>query len=349
MSFVSLYRSQVKSAESAVATARRTRDGKRKKVIGLESDVTKLEQKVRQSRSESQLRSNTRQLESRSGALDRARKSLVSAEDALSKAEAKLSEKEQRLRKEELRERESARRTEEQESRREDAHRAAREAQRDRRIGELEERLREAERRAAPPEITVLFLASSPEDEKPLRLDKETRSIQKRMRAAEYRDSIFIEWRLARQVTDLIQDLNEVRPDVLHFSGHGNRAELAFEDAGGRSTTLSNTQLKRLLDAAPHRIRLMVFNSCKSVAQAEIAVEHVDVAIGMETTIGDGEAQTFAGQFYNSLGFGLSVAQAFEQARFQIEADHGGGHEIPTLVSADGVDPETVVLVNPND
>jgi hypothetical protein len=56
----------------------------------------------------------------------------------------------------------------------------------------------------------------------------------------------------------------------------------------------------------------------------------------------------FAGQFYNSLGFGLSVDEAFQQALFQVDLVHGKGHDIPQLLAADGVDAKTIVLVNPD-
>jgi len=332
-----------------------------------------LQQRITKASSESQRRSYESQAQSKSGQLERARDAQVRAEQDLSKAEEKLGTAESKLREEEQKDRDSARRKEEQERKRQEqkdrlegqrkereakrleTERAAREALQDQEIGvlhgraaELEERLIESERKAAPPEVTVLFLAASPRDEPPLRLDKETREIQKRMRASEFRDSIFIEWRLARQLPDLIQDLNEVQPDVLHFSGHGNEAALAFEDDAGNSIALTNEQLDKLFAAAPNPIRLVVFNSCNSAVQAELAVKHVAVAVGMEATVGDREAQTFAGQFYNSLGFGNSIGQAFEQARFQTEVEHGKGFEVPKLFSADGVDPQTVILVNPD-
>lgn len=193
-----------------------------------------------------------------------------------------------------------------------------------------------------------MFLASSPEDQQGLRLDKETREIQKEVRASDYRDSIWFEWRLARRVTDLIQDLNEMKPHVLHFSGHGSDAELAFEDADGATRALSNDQLAKLLQVGGGQIRLAVFNSCESATQARLACDHVDVAIGMDAPIDDGTAKTFAAQFYNSLGFGYSVGESFRQAVLQVELVHGRGHEIPQLFSRDGVDPETVVLVNPD-
>jgi hypothetical protein len=366
MAMVSSYKNQLKSAESAVTSARRDRDRKRTKLRGVEKDIKKLEDKLRQARSKSQVRITESQLRMKNGSLASASRDLERAESALSKAEDKVGEKQKKLRNEEERERketekksaEAKKRAEREEGRRREqekraaqiaeAERAAREAQQDDRIGELEERLLESERQKAPPEITVLFLASSPQNEIPLRLDKETREIQKRMRESEHRDSIFVEWRLARQLGDLIQDLNEVRPNILHFSGHGNDAELAFEDDAGCSSPLSNEQIKHLLGAAPEPIRLILFNSCNSLSQAQVSAEHVDIAIGMETAIGDDEARTFAGQFYNALGFGASVAKAFDQARLQIEFEHGDGRHIPRLIAADGVDPATVVLVNPD-
>jgi hypothetical protein len=192
----------------------------------------------------------------------------------------------------------------------------------------------------------VLFLASNPEDQKPLRLDKETREIEKRVRASDHRDSIWFRSRMARQLPDLIEDLNEVKPVILHFSGHGSNAALAFEDEEGRTCSLDNERLAKLLEAAAGDVRLIVFNSCDSAAQAEIAVARVDLAIGMDTAIDDVDAKVFAGQLYSSIGYGRSVGEAFRQARLQVELEGGDG-DAPTLHCAEGVDPELVVLVNP--
>ena len=69
----------------------------------------------------------------------------------------------------------------------------------------------------------------------------------------------------------------------------------------------------------------------------------------MNTTIGDTDAKVFAGQFYNSLGFGLSVSEAFAQATLQIEMEGGAdASAAPELFCAEGVDPEVIALVNPD-
>jgi hypothetical protein len=154
--------------------------------------------------------------------------------------------------------------------------------------------------------ITVLFIAAGPDDQDRLRLDREFRRIQERIRASQYRDRLGVEIRPAAQVVDLLQMLNETRPHIVHFSGHGSSSGLAFEDAEGNTKQLSNADLGMLLKASSDRTRLTVFNSCESADQAITATQHVDAAIGMDQPIDDDAAKVFAGQLYSALGFGKS-------------------------------------------
>jgi hypothetical protein len=369
----SYYRSQVKQLESKLKTLRPKHATARKKVADLQKATTDLNKRARSTNSESLRRNYASQAERKEGDLERARDAEVKLDGDISTAETKLSEANAKLakaeadeqrqsdrkagnqRKQEERKQRLADQAREREERRREEALAAREAEQDlqidtlhRRASDLEEQLLAAELRAAPPEITVLFLASSPEDQTQLRLDRETREIQRRIRSSEYRDSIWFEWRLARQLVDLIHDLNEVAPHIVHFSGHGDEDALVFEDEAGNTTELTNEQLGRLLGVGGDRIRLAFFNSCHSEAQARMACDYVDVAIGMNAAIHDEVAKTFAGQFYNSLGFGKSVGESFRQAVLQVELKHGTGQEIPQLFVGDGVDAETVVLVNPD-
>jgi len=197
------------------------------------------------------------------------------------------------------------------------------------------------------PTIKVLFLATSPEDQARLRLDHEVREIQEKIRATEHRESLELHWRPAVRTTDLLQALNEVQPHIVHFSGHGSQHFLVFEDQQGNSKPLTNDVLAGLLHATSDRIRLVIFNSCSSVVQAALATEYVDMAIGMNVSIGDEAAKVFAAQFYSSIGFGLSVAEAFEQAKMAIALAGLDEAETPVLHSADGVDVASVFLVRP--
>lgn len=369
----SYYRSQVRQLEGKLKTLRPKHATARRKATDLRKAITGLNKRARSTSSDSLRRNYASQAQRKEDELVRASDAEVNLGGDISTTETKLSEAKAKLakaeadeqrqadrkaeskRKQEERKQRLAGQARERDDRRVRQEQADREAEQDhqidtlhRRASELEEQLLAAELRAAPEEITVLFLASSPEDQTQLRLDRETREIQRRVRSSEYRDSIWFEWRLARQLVDLIDDLNEVAPHVVHFSGHGDEDALAFEDDAGKTTELTNEQLGRLLGVGGDRIRLAFFNSCHSEGQARMACEYVDVAIGMNAAIDDEIAKTFAGQFYNSLGFGKSVGESFRQAALQMEFEYGAEQEVPRLFAADGVDPETVVLVSPD-
>ena len=88
--------------------------------------------------------------------------------------------------------------------------------------------------KAVPEKITVLFFATNPKGTSQLRLDEEARSIQEMIRKSEHRDSISFETRWAVRPLDILQAINEINPDVIHFSGHGsNTGELILENTDG--------------------------------------------------------------------------------------------------------------------
>src|SRR4051794_31921242 len=82
--------------------------------------------------------------------------------------------------------------------------------------------------------VKVLFLAANPAGTKPLKLDEEIRQITVKVRAAEYRDALELISRWAVRPDDLLQALLEVKPHVVHFSGHGTKAEqlILLDDQG---------------------------------------------------------------------------------------------------------------------
>ena len=183
---------------------------------------------------------------------------------------------------------------------------------------------------------TVLFLAANPLDTAALRLDEEVRHITRSIRAAEFRDAIrLVPWFAARP-DDLVQGLLEHRPQVLHFSGHGNpNGEICFIGDDGRTRPVSPAALHRVLGVL-RDVRVVVLNACHSAAQAAVIKEHVDVTIGMSRGIGDGAAIAFAGGFYRALGFGLSIQDAFDLGVASLPLEGIAGEDIPQLVTRDG-------------
>jgi hypothetical protein len=195
---------------------------------------------------------------------------------------------------------------------------------------------------------TILFLAASPDDENKLALDKEAREIRDKIRKSEYRDALNFRTEWAVRPDDLLQYLNEYRPQAVHFSGHGTASEILLLDANGQSKPVSREALHALFKLHSRTVRLVVLNACFSKAQAEAIVEVIDCAVGMNRAIGDEAAIVFAAAFYRKLGFGDSVKDAFEEARVALQLQGIAEHQTPELLVKLGVDPDKVFLVPPD-
>ncbi len=202
--------------------------------------------------------------------------------------------------------------------------------------------------KALPDVIQVLFLAANPLDEDELRLDEEVRSVHEMIRKSEHRDSVKLESRWAVRPLDVLQAINEVDPTIIHFSGHGSdQDEIVFQDEAGNSKVVSLDAIVQMMKASSGKIRLVFFNTCFSRGQAEAVVEHVEAAIGMSDSIGDDAARIFSSQFYSAIGFGKSVETAFEQGKAALMLENIPEEHIPELFVADGLDPEWIVIVQP--
>lgn len=354
---------------------RKRQEGHQQKVSGADADIAKAEAAADKAATDAErasspsfAKSKRSEVERQRAAARRAREARAKASKAVGESQRKINDYErkareaaskQRKKADDARRREAdqARRTADQKRRdqqREDRQRAAREAAREREVIELHARTEQLEgqlraaRLAAPKEICVLFVAGTIEGgEQPLHLDREIREIDKKILAAKYRDQIRFESLQATQIRDIIDGLNRYDPDIVHFSGHGDRDALFFEGSDGRPHELRDEQLALLLQVARKPIRLVVLNACLSAEQAALATDYVDAAIGMEESIHDDTAKEFAGQFYGSLAAGNSLANAFDQARIQAQVVNDDEQGRPRLFVREGVDPNHLVLVAP--
>ena len=200
-----------------------------------------------------------------------------------------------------------------------------------------------------PKQITVLFIASNPSDQTQLRLDEEIREIQKKIRASDFRESLKLESVWAARPTDLLQAINEHKPTIVHFSGHGSdQDELVLQDDNGNSQVVSKETLVELFKVVSSGIELLVFNTCFSENQANSVTAHVSAAIGMGTSIADEAARVFAAQFYSALGFGKSVGEAFGQAKVALMLENIPEEDTPKLHVSQGLNENEIVLVQPS-
>jgi hypothetical protein len=348
---IDIYRNNVvrKREELAKLSANKARESA--KIPPLKSKILSAKSTISRTKSDSTTRSKLKEIES-------AEKSLASIDKAIADYDKKVAAKEKEIAAEEKKVRQEqdkidGKRDKDEKQRRKDN---------ERQIQKINQSLQNQSRaqsqlaaeiesmKLVPEKITVLFFATNPVDTKRLRLDEEVRSIQEMIRKSEHRDSIVFESRWAVRPLDILQAINELNPDVVHFSGHGaDTGDLVLENVDGSAKLVTKEAITQTILMSTDKIHLLFFNVCFSKKQAEVVTEYVDAAIGMTTAIGDVAAVAFAAQFYSSLGFGFSVKKAFEQAKGVLMIESPSEHNTPALYLKDGVDSNSLYIVRPKE
>src|SRR5262245_14156812 len=100
--------------------------------------------------------------------------------------------------------------------------------------------------------IKVLLFAANPSGTDPLNLHREFREIDEEIRLGKFRDALELIIVPGTRIVDLIRKLNEERPHIVHFSGHGNLDEEIIlesevgDPANPDSTTSSDRDMLKL-------------------------------------------------------------------------------------------------------
>jgi CHAT domain len=196
--------------------------------------------------------------------------------------------------------------------------------------------------------IRILLVPANPASTPHLRLDEEVHEIEAKILGSAHRDSLELVTKWAVRPDDLLQSLNQYKPHVVHFSGHGSSTEeIILLDQAGNPKPVSKQALVSLFRTLKDNIRVVLLNACFSRPQAEAITEEIDCAIGMSRAIGDRAAITFAAAFYRAIGFGRTVKEAFEQGKTALLLEGIPGEHTPTLITRKNINADTVALVNP--
>jgi len=195
--------------------------------------------------------------------------------------------------------------------------------------------------------IQVLFLAANPAGTTPLALDEEIRAIDAKIRGAEHRDRLELASHWAVRLDDLSGLLMRRRPDIVHFSGHGDPlGEIILLAADGTPKPVPAEALAGLFRVLKDNVRVVVFNACHSEAQAKAVVRVIDCAVGMSRAIDDDHAIAFAAEFYQALGFGRSVQDAYDLGVTRLTGEGvANAKGLVKLRKRRGINPADLVLV----
>jgi hypothetical protein len=197
--------------------------------------------------------------------------------------------------------------------------------------------------------LRTLFLAANPQSMTRLGLDQEIRKITQKIRMSDGRDTLEVVSVWAVQPADLLQYLNEYKPQIVHFSGHGTTAgEIVLVDQAGSARPVGERALKALFGTMKDNIQLVVLNACYSRTQAAAIGEVVDYVIGMKSAIGDEAAIVFAASLYSALGFNRTVREAFEQARTALLLAGIPEEDTPELLVRSGVSADRRLAASPS-
>jgi hypothetical protein len=167
-------------------------------------------------------------------------------------------------------------------------------------------------------QIKILFLTADPSDESRLRLGQELRDIKARLRKEP--GKFQIEQHESVRVGDITDAIFDVKPQIVHFSGHGkSTGELCFENEVGKVQPVKPDALAAMFKLFAQSINCVVMNACYSEIQAKAIAEHIPFVIGMNDAIGDKAAIAFAVGFYKALAANRSIEDAYEFGCVEIQ------------------------------
>ncbi|MDX2100246.1 MAG: CHAT domain-containing protein [Leptolyngbyaceae cyanobacterium bins.59] len=166
----------------------------------------------------------------------------------------------------------------------------------------------------------ILLLSANPQNTSQLRLAEEVREIDEGLRRSSYRDQFDLISKGSVRLQDFRRYMLEVKPHILHFSGHGGgEYGLVLENDSGEVQFLPTEQLTGMFKLfASKGLECVVLNACYSEVQAKAMNQFIPYVIGMNQAIGDRAAITFAVAFYDTLGAGETIDFAFELAKTQL-------------------------------
>jgi TIR domain/CHAT domain len=193
---------------------------------------------------------------------------------------------------------------------------------------------------------TVLFLGANPQDTGRLRLDQELRDVTAGLERSQQRDRFNLKQRWAVRPRDIQRAMLDERPQIIHFSGHGEgEAGLVFEDEVGNSKLVDGVALASLFELFADQLNCVVLNGCYSEVQAKAIGQHITYVIGMNQAIGDKAAIAFAVGFYDALGAGRDVEFAFKLGCAAIRMEGVAEHLTPVLLKKPNADPAVSPVV----
>jgi hypothetical protein len=195
--------------------------------------------------------------------------------------------------------------------------------------------------------LDVLYLMANPDEDNALRVDIEMRQVLEAVRGSRLRDNVNIHQSPAADLNSIINGLNDHRPRIVHFSGHGYSGGVAVDHPHvqrPRRKVVTFDLLGKAFASVDSPPDVVVLNACESAGARKALLPSAKALIVMNDSISDMAATAFAAKFYAAIASGQSLKSAFKQGLLAIEATSINEVNIPELVAAKDVDPAKLIL-----
>ena len=131
--------------------------------------------------------------------------------------------------------------------------------------------------------MKILFLSSNPNRTGILRLDKEFWEIRGSIAVSRSSKNVFIQFVTATKPKLMQELIEKEKPDIVHFSGHGNtNGEIVFEDENRNPLQISPENFASMFRACGNNLKCVVLNCCYSDKAAKLINRTVDCVIGIK-------------------------------------------------------------------
>jgi hypothetical protein len=159
---------------------------------------------------------------------------------------------------------------------------------------------------------TILVLSANPQGTHVLELEREVRDIQKALARSQHQDDFQLVHRADAQWKDFRRAIEDLQPEIVHFSGHGTGKQgIVVEEDDGSIRSVSADALARMFKLFPC-VKCVVLNACYSEVQAVSIHRHISCVVGMSLSIGDRAAREFAEAFYDGLFAGRGYKSSYD-------------------------------------
>lgn len=203
----------------------------------------------------------------------------------------------------------------------------------------------------------ILFMPANPVRTTRNALGEEAHDLQQELARCQYRDRFELQPQLAPHAIDIHRHIEALRPELVHFTGHGEPDGLVFHQDDGSFRAVSADELGEMFRSAAGSVKVAVLSACFTDAHAAALLAHIDCVVGTPGPLPDAAARSFALGFYEALGDRAPVQTAYEIGCLAMDlawpprgvpAAGGGGGGSDAAEGAGGDDrPRPRLLVRP--